>query len=557
MQWTSDRNAGFSRTDPAQLYAPPIMDPVYGYQAINVEAQERSPFSLLNWMKRLIALRKQFKVFGRGTLEFLPSANRKILTYVRTYQDETILCVANLSRTVQPVELDLSRFKGMTPVEMLGLTEFPRIGELPYFLTLPGYNFYWFRLQAAPSPITTQRAADTGASAQEITEALPAFFMGVAWDTLLDGNVRTLIERESLAPFLQRQRWFGSKARTIRATRFIDWGAVRRGPDPIFVTIAEVDYDDGTRERYFVPLVATGGTHMDAILTSAPHLVLARLTGARKGVIVDATSDDRYGAALLEAFDGLESVRLKRGVLRARRANPYQELRGEGPLPFRRLGAEQSNSSLAFGDRLIVKLFRRVENGPNPDVEIGEHLTTHTAFRRAPQLAAWLEYEGAGEPIAHAAVAQQFVKSQADGWSHALGELDRYYEEVQVRETPGVELLAPEPLLDVVLTGTPQPMCDLTGPYIDSAQVLGRRTAELHLALATDTRTQAFAPEPFSREDYARLLADAIGQARQSSELLATRAASLPEGLGLAAGSVVERATRALRERHEAHIGEK
>ena len=120
----------------------------------------------------------------------------------------------------------------MTPVEMLGLTEFPRIGDLPYFLTLPGYNFYWFRLQAAPSPITAQRVAETTATPEEIKEQLPAFFMGVAWDTLLEGNVRTLIERESLVPFLQRQRWFGGKARAVRAARFLDWGLIRRGAQP-------------------------------------------------------------------------------------------------------------------------------------------------------------------------------------------------------------------------------------------------------------------------------------------------------------------------------------
>src|SRR3954462_8880657 len=182
MQWTGDGNAGFPRTDPARLFAPVIMDPVYGYQAINVEAQESSAFSLLNWMKRLIALRKQFKVFSRGTLQVLPATNRKVLAFVRSYQDEQVLCIANLSRTTQPVELDLSLFKGMTPVEMLGLTEFPRIGDLPYFLTLPGYNFYWFRLQATPSPISAQRLTDAGETAQEISDALPAFFMGVAWD---------------------------------------------------------------------------------------------------------------------------------------------------------------------------------------------------------------------------------------------------------------------------------------------------------------------------------------------------------------------------------------
>ena len=209
MQWTGDRNAGFSRADPARLYAPPIMDPVYGYQAINVEGQERAPFSLLNWMKRMIGMRKQFKVFGRGTIEFLPAQNRKVLAYVRKFEDDTVLCIANLARSVQPVELDLSRFKGMTPVEMLGLTEFPRIGELPYFLTVSPYGFYWFRLQQVPTGIATRLAPETHA---EIPTA-PALLVGAAWDTLLEGNVRTLIERDLLLPFLLRQRWYGGKAR--------------------------------------------------------------------------------------------------------------------------------------------------------------------------------------------------------------------------------------------------------------------------------------------------------------------------------------------------------
>src|SRR5437764_3713219 len=147
MQWSSDRNAGFSRSDPARLYAPVIQDPVYGYQAINVEAQERYPFSLLTWMKRLIATRRQHRVFGRGAIEFVGGANRKVLAYVRRDDKETILIVCNLSRTVQPAELDLKPFTGLLPVEMSGLTEFPRIGETPYFLTLGPYAYYWFTLQ--------------------------------------------------------------------------------------------------------------------------------------------------------------------------------------------------------------------------------------------------------------------------------------------------------------------------------------------------------------------------------------------------------------------------
>jgi maltose alpha-D-glucosyltransferase/alpha-amylase len=215
MQWTGDRNGGFSRADPARLYAPPVMDPVYGYEALNVEAQERAPFSLLNGMKRMIGLRKQMTVFGRGTIEFLPARNRKILPYVRRDGDETVLCVANLARSVQPVELDLARFKGMTPVEMFGLTEFPKIGDQPYFLTLGPYAFYWFKIQQAPTSMTARVAPETATDVPEV----PALFVGAAWETVLDGNVRTLIERDLLVPFLSRQRWFGGKSRRCQRAR--------------------------------------------------------------------------------------------------------------------------------------------------------------------------------------------------------------------------------------------------------------------------------------------------------------------------------------------------
>ena len=528
MQWTGDRNAGFSRTDPARLFAPPIMDPVYGYQAINVEAQEGSPFSLLNWMKRLIALRKQTKVFGRGTLEFLSNSNRKILAYVRRYQDEVVLCVANLSRTVQPVALDLSAFKGMTPVEMLGLTEFPRIGDAPYFLTLPGYNFYWFRLQLTPLTLTTQRAADTTVPAAVVSDALPAFFMGVAWDTLLDGNVRTLIEREALVPFLQRQRWFGGKARRVRSAKLVDWG-VRKGAHPVFITLAEVEYQDGGRERYFLPLAIVSGADADAILSTTPHLALARVAGARKGLIIDGSADEGTAQALLAALDRQDAFRTKRGGgVRARQTPVYGELRGDGPVPSRRLGAEQSNSSIAFGQRLILKLFRRIEDGANPDVEIGEFLTTRTGFTRAPRVAAFIEYDVPGGGVSHLAIAQQFVPGQSDGWTHALGELGRFYDEVEHAGDPAADLLGPDRPLDLAARAVPTAVCDLMGAYIDTAQLLGRRTAELHLALASDTTAAGFSPSPFTRDDIARLVAEGFALVTRARTILQAPPQPLP-----------------------------
>jgi maltose alpha-D-glucosyltransferase/alpha-amylase len=531
MQWTGDRNGGFSRTDPARLYAPLIMDPVYGYPAINVEAQERSPFSLLSWMKRMIALRKQFKVFGRGSLEFLGAENRKILAYVRRHEDELVLCVANLSRAVQPVELDLSAFAGMTPVEMLGLTEFPKIGTAPYFLTLPPYYFYWFRLQMTPTPAAAQRAVEFAPP----VDVLPAFFMGVAWDTLLEGNVRTLIERESLVPFLLRQRWFGGKARAVRSARFIDWGVVRRGEHPSFLTIVEVAYADGPAERYLVPLAIVTGEAADTLYASAPQSALARVTGARKGLVIDGAADDPFSEGLLEVLDGRWTVRAKHGVVRARPTPAFGELRGDGPLVPKRIGAEQSNTSIGFGDRLIVKLFRRLENGPNPDVEIGEQLTTHTSFRRAPRVAASIEYEAPGEPIAHLAVAQQRIACQADGWHHALAELGRYYDDVEHRQDAPSQMFA--------------------GAYIKSAQTLGRRTAELHLALAGDTSSDAFAPEPWTRDDIAGVVADAAAQARQAGTLVESAVTMIPDDVSASARHLLARADAAIKERFDPQSG--
>ncbi|HEY9137403.1 MAG TPA: maltose alpha-D-glucosyltransferase, partial [Terriglobus sp.] len=208
MQWNSDRNAGFSRAVPAALYSPVIMDPIWGYEAINVEAQESDTSSLLHWTRNMIALRKLFQVFGRGTQEFLRPENRKVLAYLREYDSEHVVCVANLSRFAQPVTLDLSRFKGMVPVEMLGYVPFPKITEEPYPLTLGPYAFIWLELQSA---------AVADAEAQPSTEIQAAELLLPAGNlqNAITGAAAELLQETFLPKFLQTQRWFGAKSRTI------------------------------------------------------------------------------------------------------------------------------------------------------------------------------------------------------------------------------------------------------------------------------------------------------------------------------------------------------
>jgi maltose alpha-D-glucosyltransferase / alpha-amylase len=521
MQWTGDRNGGFSRADAARLYAPLITDPVYGFAAVNVEAQERSPFSLLNWMKRLIALRKQHPVFGRGALEFVPSPNRKVLTYVRRDESNTILCIANLSRSVQPVELDLSRFRGMVPVEMFGQTEFPRIGEQPYFLSVGAYAFNWYRLQQV-APSTAERT--TSETAGGVPEP-PALFVGSVWDTLLDGTVRTLIERDMLCSFLHRQPWF--QGTRPRAARFTDWGLLSRGPEPIFLTIVEAELEDvseggGTVFRhYFVPLALGSAEHATGIQERFPHAVVAKVTGARKGVIYDAWHDARFAARLLEA--AVTGITTRQG-----RFHVHQQL-ALRPGVDGSDGRDPSASAMASGGdsaSVTLKLFRRVEPGVHPEVEITGHLAD-VGFTRVPLVAAVVGYAQAGgesSSIGMFTLPRQPAESQADGWTYTMEWLSRLFDQVAAVDLPAVARLMPNPS-----DGSPPASVGaLMNAYLDLSATIGRRTAEMHLALAADSTDPKFAPEPLGQQDLAITVQRALAHAERTLDSLEGALGTMP-----------------------------
>jgi maltose alpha-D-glucosyltransferase/alpha-amylase len=350
---------------------------------------------------------------------------------------------------------------------------------------------------------------------------MPGLLVGAAWETLLEGNVRTLIERERLLPFLQRQRWFGGKARRARAARFIDWGVRRRGPQPLFLTLIEVEYDDGSREQYFLPLTICGTADVRALDERAPHAVLAYITGARKGILFDAWMDDAFAQTILDEIAQETQTKTRRGSIKALHTLAFDSLRGpaDETLRIHRLGAEQSNTSIVYGDRLIMKLFRRIQPGVNPDFEIGRQLTEKVRFPRVPALAGALEYSRPGEPVTTLAMMQQLVESQADGWTHALGELGRYYDYADAHGAPPA-VSAPSRFTELAKATPPPRVQDTLGSYLGPAQRLGRRSAEMHLALAADGTDAAFAPEPFTERDIQALSADAVAQAERALETL-------------------------------------
>jgi maltose alpha-D-glucosyltransferase/alpha-amylase len=565
MQWSSDRNGGFSRADTARLFAPPIQDPVYGYQAINVEAQERYPFSQLNFMKRLIAMRKQHRVFGRGSLEFVGCSNRKIFAYLRRDERETILCVVNLSRSVQPAELELQAFANQIPIEMTGLTEFPRIEGGPYFLTLGPYSFYWFALQSEPVQ-RTPRVAATRDSNAAIAEELPALMVGADWQNILDGATRTILEQRALVPYLQRQRWFASKARQVRRARFTDWSRLRTGKLPSFLTVVSLEYTDSWTESYFVPLTLVSDEEARAILSARPAAVMARITGARKGGLVDGFHDDETCDRILDVIGKGTELSSTRGGVRGGVIDRSAGVSLNGDRRWARPGGDQSNSVAFVNDALVLKLFRRIEPDINPEFEIGRFLTERH-FARTPPLGGALEYLRPGLAPGTLAIVQASVKHQGTGWDFAMGELSRFYERVTARSARTVEGREQAPATEVAqgaspssaLPGPPVPSAApapffsaLTTYAVQSADTLGKRTAELHATLAGGT-SDAFVPEVIDRAALDALVTGMVRNAENSLDMLRRRFDTLndasrePAGAVLAAAEAVKARLNRLR----------
>ncbi len=527
MQWSADRDAGFSSADFARLYAPPVMDPLYGYQAVNVEAQRRDPSSLFHWLRRLIGLRKQSRTLARGGLDILEHANRKVLAFLRRDGDDLVLVVANLARTVQAAELDLSRLAGLFPVEMTGRTEFPRLGTSPLFLTLGPHSFYWFRLLKEPEDVTARLAPVR----TEEVEELPALPLA-AGASPFEGETREALERSVLPGYLRSQRWFGGKARRVEAVRIVDWGEMPAGAARTYLALLRVQFEDGTAHLYFLPLGVSTGRAAVRLFESRRPWVLARL--GDDAVLHDALADDAACTALLDAVGAGREFRTRSGVVRGLPTGAFAGLRGnpEAPLPVVLGPATSSNSLVFYGRRLLLKLFRRLEPGINPDFEVGRFLTEEGTFDRLPRVAGALEYDRPGEEPITLGILQALVANQGDGWRHALDELGRYYERASGRMY-GPDPVSPDPrsLTELSESEPPPAVLETIGAYLHAAATLGRRTAQMHLALADDPRDPAFAPAPLTPADAAALRDSIVSQARRGLTVLRENLDRLPEAV--------------------------
>ena len=489
MQWNSDRNAGFSKAVPAKLYLPVIMDPVWGYQAINVEAQQTDASSLLHWTRNMIALRKLFQVFGRGTLEFLHPENRKILAYIRDHEredgsSETVLCVANLSRFAQPVALDLANFAGRQPVEMLGYVSFPAVTDKPYPLTLAPYSFLWLELQPA-APLMEVPSETVAQTIQASAPAAPTDIS--SW---MSGEHLQSIE--SLLPaYIAKQRWFGSKSLGIRSARVVSWSVVGEAAGVLALT--EVTLEDDTTGLYQLPLATLPAADAASIVEHSPSAVIATLDVASPATwLIDASASPAFQTAILQRIIVEREASESEAVVATHSAVLDPKLLTD--LPSRVGSAEQSNTSILYNDTAILKLFRRVRSGENPEVEIGRFLTDVAHFTHTPAYLGDLHLASDGTTLAFL---QAFAPNEGDGWVWTLDELGRFYEQVVSCPPPP----AAADLLSMDAAPAGKEILEQAALYLDAAQLLGHRTAELHLALATATDNSAFSVEPYGEED--------------------------------------------------------
>jgi maltose alpha-D-glucosyltransferase / alpha-amylase len=501
MQWTSDRNGGFSRCDPARLYLPVIMDPVYGHQSVNVEAQQRSPSSFLNWMKRLIGVRRSNSAFSRGSLRFVRPSNRTVLAYVRQHENNIIFCVANLSRSAQAAEIDLSPWKGHVPMEMLGRTAFPRIGELPYLVTLPPYGFFWFLLGEPSEP-------------EAETRALPREIITLVWVSDFNSPVafreRQTFERDVLPHFLMERRWFADKARGLPAAKL---GTVfRLEPDDAGATsLAFVDVPGERQQasRYQLPLKVKW-TRFDRSAVAPANAIAAVRRGPREGTLIDAGGDPEFIALLLRLMQTGQAVEHDGHRLEARSTSMFTELPPLAADKITIANREQSNTTAIAGSECVVKIFRKIGEGVHPEIEIGRFLLEQTSFNNVPVLLGSIELVE-GDRRSALAVAHRFVENQGDAWTVTGNYLGRFIDDQRVLSTPN-----------------PEDSAELAS-YLQRLRQIGRRTGELQNALASRSDIPDFAPERIRREDTAAWTERLVDRANHTLDLLAGRRGPLPE----------------------------
>ncbi len=489
MQWDMNQNAGFSAANPQRLYLPIITDPVYRHESVNVATQEENHSSFLWWMKNAIAMRKRLNLFGRGKMKFIESSNAKVLAFVRSHENLQVVVVANLSQFSQAAILKLTAFKGYDITEVFSQNRFLNVGEGDYSITIGPYGYFWLQVDAAAKRERSEASGE-----------LPLVKTDVSWEKLFDhyNEVRAL-ERKVLPLFIKKCRWFGGKAKVVSKVSVIKAIALKAGGDTHYLTIVEVHYVQRLPELYFLPLafITTEGM-TDRVEHTVQSVVCRADIQGEAGFIMDSTYDKLFRDSLLVNME--KEGRFKdegRGVLQFS-ASVFAKIDIAGGVESRLVKSEQSNAAIIFNDRYFFKVYRKLEREMNPELEIVKFLSEHTSFQNSPRYAGSIAYHDNENNVIVFGLLQEKIENQGKAWNMALDAVGTFYENVRAK----YRQVAPPKLLTKYSTKfeeVPPVMQELIGRELYQRMVkLGQRTAEMHLALASNATNPAFTPEPFT-----------------------------------------------------------
>ncbi|UZH55077.1 maltose alpha-D-glucosyltransferase [Salinimicrobium tongyeongense] len=532
MQWSSDRNAGFSHANPHKLYLPVIIDPAYKYESINVETEQMNSSSLLWWMKRIISMRKKYKAFGRGDINFLSPSNAKIIAYTRTYEDEDILVLGNLSRFPQAAELDLEAYEGYIPVEVFSHNKFPRITEHPYLFTMAPHGYYWFQLQK-----------EEGHVAQSETPVLSID----NWEQLLNNKTKTKLEQSILPGYLNTCRWFGGKSRVIQSISVVNKVDIPVKDIPSTLITIEVSYNDGLPEVYQLPLGFLSPKHEDEFKEIPGKGIIAKLKiDGEEGYLFDSVYSENFRNVLFRNIRKGRRLKSGRGNLVFYHSEENLEAEGK-KVHSKILNAEQSNTSLIFDNKYFLKLYRKLDNTINPDLEITRYLTEKTEYKNSPRFVGAIEYKPDPRNIIVLGMMQDLVPNQGDAWDYTKDALNRFFDRVLTlpkdQEFEPVEhTLKPLSYQDLS-----ENLKELMGAvFPERIFLLGQRTAEMHKALAANPMEKDFEPEPFSLHYQRSLFSSLQSLTRNAFQNLQKSIKTLPEHIREEAQEVLDMKTEVL-----------
>ncbi|MDP8267028.1 MAG: maltose alpha-D-glucosyltransferase [Candidatus Aceula meridiana] len=538
MQWSPDRNAGFSRANPQQLYLPVIIDSEYHYETVNVETQDNNHSSFLWWMKRVISVRKRFKAFSQGNIKFLYPENSKVLCFIREYKDENILVVINLSRFSQSADLDLKEYSGFVPEEIFSQNKFSIIKDNPYTVTLGPHNHFWFLLkkQAVTVAETLQRS--------------PRIRLEKSWEEVFSSKFIRRLEAELLPQYLRKCRWFGGKARniqTIRISDIINLGDQKQSVKLLFLS---VNYSAGIPETYFLPISFSYSKEGREIVQNFPESVISQLhINKREGFLYDGVYDLNFHQLFFEIITKGKKIKNKNCTLVGSAGKKFKALQGKNPaaLPSHVLKAEQSNTSILFGDTFFMKIFRKLEEGINPDIEITKYLTDCKNYENIPDFAGCIKSVNSSKDETSLCILQKYVASEANAWAYTQDHVESFFDLIlskfnDFRKEDKKSSKNVEEVLEadqgIVRKFRSEDLID--GLFLERVKLLGQRTGEMHKKLSEGVDNSDFKPESFSLL-YQRSVYQSIGsQARVVFRLLKKQIKKLPETIQLDAEVILK-----------------